>query len=86
MHAITQVTAVASTEPSNCPDLLADHAFNLLLAMTNADNLGLVDWEGRALAYMLGTATLAIARGPSFCQSQIWSWSLTGVCVHRGVL
>ena len=66
MHAITQVTAVASSEPSTEPDLLADIALNLLLALTNADNLGLVDWEGRALAYILGTAMPATAPAPAF--------------------
>ena len=86
MHAITQVTAVASTEPSTEPDLLADHALNLLLALTNADNLGLVDWDGRALAYMLGTATPATAPAPSLSVKDMVLESDRCLRSQRGVI
>ena len=65
MRDVTRIMKLA--ESSSGLSGLTYQALNLLLALTNAENMELVGWDGRALAYMLGTATCGPCTGPSLC-------------------
>ena len=53
MRDVTRIIEAASS--SSGLNGLSEPALNLLLGLANEDNVGLVGWDGIALACMLGT-------------------------------